>query len=297
MSSVLPVRLFRLGLLCLGLIGGVMPAMAERVSIELGPRHYLIDLPETPSGAPILLALHGGGGSPEQFARTSGLSSLANPQGYAVIYPAGSGRGRLLTWNGGYCCGFAARRKIDDIAFLTRVVEDASRRYGLDRQRVYVTGMSNGAIMAETFAALRPEQVKAAAGVAGTPDRKVLPPKGPVPLLHIHGTQDDRVPFSGGIGSAATQGTDFTPVPEVLSAFRQAFGPLVERQSLIDRQDDGTRVLQRDWTDDGRIVQRLLLIDGGGHVWPGGRRAKRQDGATAEISASEEILRFFALHP
>ena len=100
----------------------VSPAAAETQKVSLGDRFYLIDLPGTLRGAPMILALHGGGGNPEQFATASGLGPVATRAGYAVIFPAGTGRrgDRLLTWNGGYCCAYAARSGVDDIAFLTQ---------------------------------------------------------------------------------------------------------------------------------------------------------------------------------
>ncbi|MFN3973587.1 MAG: hypothetical protein ACK4L4_20020, partial [Gemmobacter sp.] len=103
--------------LCLAL-----PAMAE--TIRLGDRWYEIVLPRAPKGAPQILALHGGGGDPDQFAAASGLGAAATAAGYAVAFPAGSGRrgDRLLTWNGGYCCGYAQRTRVDDIGFLKAVI-------------------------------------------------------------------------------------------------------------------------------------------------------------------------------
>ena len=83
------------------------PAAAD--TVRLGDRSYRIDLPAVAQGAPLILALHGGGGGAEQFARSSGLSRPANRLGYAVIYPQGSGR--VATWNGGYCCGTARRQR------------------------------------------------------------------------------------------------------------------------------------------------------------------------------------------
>ncbi len=125
------------------------PLAAE--TVRLGDRWYRIELPANPDGAPLILALHGGGGDPDQFASASGLARLATRAGFAVAFPAGSGRrgDRLLTWNGGYCCGAAARRDIDDLGFLKRVISDAADRFGVDGSGVYLTGMSNGAIMSE----------------------------------------------------------------------------------------------------------------------------------------------------
>lgn len=273
------------------------PALAETQKVELGGRSYLVDLPAQTEGAPMILVLHGGGGNPAQIARNSGFSRPANAQGYAAIYPAGSGYTRLLTWNGGYCCGYAARAGIDDIAFLDRVIADAARRFGLDPTHVYITGMSNGALLAEAYAAARPRAVRAAAGVSGTLDLASFPVRGSVPLLHIHGTADTHVPFGGGRGSESLTDTNFTAVNDVIAAFRRANGPgLVEGTRVIDPAEDGLRTVETTWSKGGRPHVRLLAVEGGGHVWPGGRRAARQGGGTRDISANEEILRFFSEH-
>lgn len=199
--------MFRLVLLlCL-----ILAPAAWAETVRLDGRSYRIDLPARPEGAPVIVALHGGGGGAEQFARASGLSRPANRQGYAVIYPEGTGR--LATWNGGYCCGMAQRRGVDDAAFLDAVIADAAARFGLDAARLYLTGMSNGSIMAETYAALRPGRVRAVAGVAGTMDTGRFAPVAPVPLLHIHGTADEMVPFAGGPGTAAWRGRISPPSP------------------------------------------------------------------------------------
>lgn len=280
------------------LIGWPLWAHAEEVG--LGSRSYVIDLPGRVAGAPIILALHGGGGNPAQFARNSGLSAPANAKGYAVIYPAGSARGRLnfLTWNGGYCCAYAAQAKIDDVAFLDAVIADAAERFGLNGARVYMTGMSNGGLMTEVYAAARPDALRAAASVSGSLDVDHVRIRGPVPLLVVHGTADDHVPYAGGVGPAGKVPTDWASVDAVVAAFVTAEGvPLTASQRVIDPVKDETRVLATDYTDAaGTVMVRLLAIEGGGHVWPGGRRSAR-GGGTADMDANTEVLRFFALHP
>ncbi|MFM7442795.1 MAG: alpha/beta hydrolase family esterase, partial [Tabrizicola sp.] len=166
-----------------------LPAAAE--TVRLGDRWYDIQLPRNPKGAPLILALHGGGGDPDQFASASGFGTAATRAGYAVAFPAGSGRRgeRLLTWNGGYCCGYAQRQGVDDIGFLKSVIKDARDRFGLS-DRVFLTGMSNGSILSETFAAKNPDLVRAVAGVSGTMDTGSTRVAGPVPALIIHGTAD-----------------------------------------------------------------------------------------------------------
>lgn len=279
----------------IALIALWLAAAAQADVVQLGTRWYRIDLPAQAAGAPILLVLHGGGGNPDQFARASGLSGPATAAGYAVIFPAGSGRTRLLTWNGGYCCGQAAREGLDDLGFLDAVAADAAARFGLDPGGVFVTGMSNGSILAEAYAATRPEKVRAVAGVAGTLDLARFPPQGPVPILHIHGTADGHVRYTGSPGPDALVDSDFTPVDAVIAAFRGLAGPgLTRSQRQIDPVTDGTWVTETTWSRGGRPWLRLLTVWNGGHVWPGGARAGRQSGATGDIDVNSEILRFFA---
>jgi polyhydroxybutyrate depolymerase len=282
---------------CLVLLA--MPVWADSQTVVLGDRSYTVDLPARAAGAPIILALHGGGGNPAQFARNSGLTRPANAKGYAVIYPAGSGRmAKMLTWNGGYCCAYAMKAGVDDLAFLDQVVADAAKRFGLDAQRLYVTGMSNGSLMAEVYGAARASKVRAIGAVSGSLDVDHTRITGPVPILVIHGMADNHVPFAGGVGAAGKVPTDWASVDQVIAAFvKAAPPPLTKADSVIDPVKDDTRVLATDYTDaQGQVMVRLLAIEGGGHVWPGGRRAER-DGGTADIDANTEVLRFFALHP
>jgi polyhydroxybutyrate depolymerase len=277
-----------------------LPAFAEMREVRLGDRFYLIDLPVKAKGAPLLMALHGGGGDPRQFASASGLGPAATRQGYAVIFPAGTGRqeDRLLTWNGGYCCASAARRGVDDIGFLTSVIEDATQKFGLNGTRVYMTGMSNGSIMAETYAARMPGKIRAVAGIAGTMDTSATRVAGPVPLLIIHGTADEMVRYEGGRGERSLTRTDFASVDDVVQAFLSPWpATLSTTTHEIDARDDGTSITVTDYSNRTKVVLRLMTVIGGGHHWPGGRKARQDTGNTQEIAANAELLRFFALHP
>ncbi len=284
--------------LLLVLLGFSPPASAE--TVRLGDRWYDIELPAEPKGAPLILALHGGGGDPVQYASASGLARAANRAGFAVAFPAGTGRRgeRLLTWNGGYCCGSAARKGVDDLGFLKEVIEDASRRFGVDGTGVYLTGMSNGSIMSETFAAKNPGLVRAVAGVSGTMDTSRIRVQGTIPALIIHGTADTMVPYEGGQGDTSLTRTDFASVASVVQSFLAPWGGvLAETTRNIDRKDDGTSVVVTDYQKGGRVVLRLMTIKGGAHHWPGGRKARLSEGKTQEIDANTEILRFFVANP
>ena len=276
------------------------PLSAAAETVRLGERWYEIALPAQPKGAPLILALHGGGGSPDSFGKASGLARAATRAGFAVAFPAGTGgRGEsLLTWNVGYCCGQAARKDVDDIGFLKEVIEDAANRFGVDGTGIYLTGMSNGSMMAETFAAKNPGLVRAVAGVSGSMDTRRNRVQGKIPALIIHGTADTNVPYEGGQGASSRTRTEFSSVASVVKAFLAPWGNVrAEASRTIDSKDDGTSVIVTDYRKSGRVVLRLMTVEGGAHHWPGGRKTRKSEGKTQEIDGNAEILRFFAANP
>lgn len=270
------------------------PLAAE--TVRLGDRFYEIELPARAKGAPLIVMLHGGGGNPDRTERVTGLTRAALRQGYAVAYPAGTGR-RLLSWNAGYCCAGAARSGVDDVGFIAEVIADAQGRFDLGGS-VYVAGMSNGSMMAQTFAARNPGLVRAVAGVAGTMDSRNVRVKAPVPALIIHGTADTMVPYAGGQGDTSLTRTDFASVDSVVRAFLAPWGTgLTKSARKIDRKDDATSVTVTDYAKGRQVVLRLMTVEGGGHNWPGGLEPRSDMDMTREIDANTEILKFFALHP
>src|SRR5262245_5566428 len=118
-------------------------------------RHYLLHVPpETADRGPlpVLVALHAGGSSASQLEHYAGLDRIADREHFAVVYPEGIGR-HLLSWNAGDCCGDASAQGVDDVGFILHLLGDVARRLPVDHTRVYVTGHSNGAMMAHRLAA------------------------------------------------------------------------------------------------------------------------------------------------
>jgi polyhydroxybutyrate depolymerase len=276
--------------------GGAMAGPLLEMRLSDG-RAYFIALPPDHQGAPLILALHGGGGSPRQFASDSGLTAQAVAAGFAVAYPAGTGRA-LRSWNAGTCCGAAQAQGVDDSAFLIAVAQDAAAGFGVAGDRVFLVGMSNGAMLAQLHALRHPGQVAAVVSVAGVAEVRRYPARGAVPLLHIHGTADARVPLDGGPGAGlATADQDFPPVDRVTAAFRLPFGLLRQgRSRIIDPVDDGMQVRRDVWEDRAGVPRVVLMtVLGGGHDWPGGLRSTRR-GATRDIDAAAEAIAFFQVH-
>ena len=166
-----------------------------------------------PSGAvPLLVALHGGGGSGTQFQETSRYDRIAEANGFLVAYPDGLGGGpqgtTLRTWNGGVCCGAAVRDGVDDVAFLRQLVTQLSEAHDIDPDRVFASGHSNGMIMSFRLVCEAADVFVAAAGQAGTLGIDGCAPSTAISLLDIHGDADASLPIDGGTGDGLS-GVDF----------------------------------------------------------------------------------------
>ncbi len=173
-------------------------------------RSYALHMPaKSPAGElPLVVVLHGGGGSGAGAARMTGFDALADEAGFMVVYPDGTdrpllhamGKPGLLTWNAGSCCGYAQYKNMDDVGFIRAVVADVQKQHAVDAKRIYATGMSNGGMLSyrlaceasDLFAAIGP-----VAGIIEIPDCK---PVHPVAVIDFQGTDDENVPLNGGIG-------------------------------------------------------------------------------------------------
>jgi predicted esterase len=166
------------------------------VTVPIGDvdRSFRVFVPPGLTGpAPTVVAMGGLGltGDPELYM---GWQRLAVAKKFVVIYARGDG----ASYNAGRCCGPAVGRKIDDSAALLRMLEVESTLYPQDRSRLYVTGYSNGGMMAYRFACEHPGLV-AAIGVVGGAymARGDCMPTSPVPVMHVHGKLDRTVPYGG----------------------------------------------------------------------------------------------------
>lgn len=277
-------------------LGGLGGAAAPGQRIAVGDRAYWLSLPPGASSGPLplLVALHGGGGKPGQFARNSGIAGAALARGFAVALPAGSGRLGRLSWNAGQCCGHAAAAGVDDLGFLDAVIADARSRLGTDAGPVFIAGMSNGSMMAQAYAAARPGALAGVAAVSGTPDLARFAPSAPVPLLILHGTADQNVPFEGGLGRRSRAKTAFHSVRATLDANLALWRPLGVAGPLHRTLPGKGRLRATEdlWTHAGHPALALVTIEGGAHAWPGGRAEARRNGASG-IEANRLILDFF----
>lgn len=277
---------------------------SRSLDVDGGERGGLVHVPPQYDPAVamlVVLAFHGGGANADNMVAFSGLNGKADQAGFIVVYPEGSGRlPRMLTFNAGNCCGHAAARGIDDVAFTRLVLDDLERLANVDRRRVFATGMSNGAMMCYRLAAELSDRIAAIAPVAGPMGTKNCRPGRAVSVMHFHGDADEFAPLKGGRGRGPS-GTDFYSVQHSIDAWVAADGcqPTPRTTPLPDRANDGTTVkeIRYDSGRDGAEVV-LVVIEGGGHTWPGREPRLRALGtSTRDISANDMMWEFFQQHP
>jgi polyhydroxybutyrate depolymerase len=262
-------------------------------------REYLVHVPasyRTGTPTPMLMALHGGGGDDVFQADDSKykLISKSEQAGFIAVFPNGYSRfknGMLATWNAGRCCGGAQKNNIDDVGFLREVIARVERQASIDPRKIFVTGMSNGAMMSWRMACEAPE-VRAIAPVEGT-DNTVgrCAPSHPVAVIEFHALDDNHVPFNGGKGDLSVAQVDFTSVPASQSKWL-----------AIDRADPiSKRVLtvpgahcDMHLAKAGGAPVELCVTDTGGHSWAGGGTQQGRLQPSMAISANDLMWNFFS---
>lgn len=205
----------------------------------------------------VVVMLHGGFGNARQAERAYGWNTLADREGFVVVYPDAIGS----TWNvGGDCCGIAASSGVDDVGFVERVLSDLATVVTYDRARVYAVGFSTGGMMAYRLACDTTD-FAAIGVVAGTVRGECLNPA-PLSVIHVHGTADTTIPFLGVGGTGVAEITG-TPIPDVVATWRN-----VDRCGGIVSRSQGPVTTNAASCAGGRAVT-LVTVDDGGHAWPG----------------------------
>ncbi|MEV6256239.1 PHB depolymerase family esterase [Nocardia sp. NPDC051911] len=271
-------------------------------------RHYLI---HRPAGSPqgrlaAVLVFHGGGGSAGYMANKSGFDRLADANGFIAVYPEGIGR----SWNDGRGADTrAGAADVDDVGFVSALIDHLVAADEVDPARVYATGMSNGGMFTQHLGCHLSAKLAAIAPVAGplpAADETNCALAHPLPVLEIHGTADPIVPYEGGVVRVTSGNNGRTGTGPVLSVaatqqlWRGKNGcPPPNASELPARGDDGTSVKIETalCPDDVGVV--LYTVTNGGHTWPGGEQylPKALVGAVSrQFDASEIIWQFFAAH-
>ena len=262
-------------------------------------RTYRVFVPSTytpGTPAPLVLGLHGGFGSGEQFERDNGLDAALTERGMLGVFPDGvhGPVWGVRTWNAGNCCAYSQAAGIDDVGFLGALVAKVRRRYDVDAARVYAIGHSNGAMMSYRLACELPGTFAAIAAVEGAiDDTHPCRPRHRMNVLIIHGKLDRNVPFDGGVGAGYSR-VDYASVAQAVDRWRRI--DHCEGPPAVTTEGD-LRTKDAQGCDPGGVVRLRVLADGN-HEWPGGvDRAFIAGSPSDALDATADALDFFLAHP
>ncbi|MFP2933698.1 alpha/beta hydrolase family esterase [Pyxidicoccus sp. 3LG] len=264
-------------------------------------RAYRVHVPpgyDATRPAPAVLAFHGFGSSEARMEALTGLSTLADTEGFLAVYPRGLSQSELRGtsaasqenqrgWNGGACCG-RARDTVDDVGFVDALLADLDRRVCVDTRRTFAMGFSNGGFFSYRLACERASRFAAIAPVAGTEGLSACKPSRPVPVLHVHGTADSIIHYGGG-NNLGPYGGDYPSAEESVRRWAKRNGCDGATVQTY-QQGDSTCVAHTGCVPESATVS-LCTVQEGEHTWPGA------NGGPPDLEATREAWRFFQARP
>jgi polyhydroxybutyrate depolymerase len=291
-------------LMALLLARGSLGNSQGSITVDGHERTYEVHAPASYKGeqaVPLVLALHGRGGTGHGMAGQTHFDSVSDAHGFLVAYPDGLGGG----WADGRGATPSDTDGIDDIKFLSELIRKLTRDYKIDASRVFVTGMSNGGFMTQRIGCDLSSQVAAVGSVGATMGEITAShcdPERPISVMLIQGAQDPLVPIQGGpmgpngsrgmilsLQETAKKWTDFdvcSSKPEV--------------STVADKAGDGTTIRREAFRGcKGGAEVIVYTVEGGGHSWPGGKPPAPESliGKTSHnMDASEVLWEFFSKH-
>lgn len=243
-------------------------------SIQVGElkRTYRTYVPQgLKQGAPLVLVMHGSGQNGAQIGLETGygFERLADQHGFAVVYPDAY----TFDWNdcskvGDFSVNGVA---VDDVGFLDALTDKLVGDVGIDKRRVFATGVSSGGFMSLRLALEAPSRYRAVAAVSASvqvPDNfKCKPISGTTSVMLMNGTKDPLVPFDGGevnlLGLFYKNG-DVRPARDA-AQFLANLGHIAGPPAALA---DSARVKRSLWRNGGKTEVELVVIEGGGHGMP-----------------------------
>ena len=252
-------------------------------------RSYLLHVPASYDPAtpvPLVISIHGFAEWPAHQMQISRWNDLADQHGFIVVYPAGTGFPRRWQTGG---------EALEDVTFISDLIDALAQRYTIDPTRIYANGLSNGGGMSYLLACQLADRIAAVGSVSGAyllPPDECLPAR-PVPLIAFHGTADPIVPYDG--GPSASFDLSFPAVPDWIAAWAGRSGcdaapvPLPGHGEVSGLRYIGCR---------GSADVLFYTIHGGGHAWPGGPPMRRfiVGHTTQDIDATAVMWAFFTHH-
>ena len=260
-------------------------------------REYLVYLPPSyveGMSLPLVLNFHGFGSTATEQAFYSNFSAIADTANFIVVYPQGLFRNIIAGGSGNHWNAHFGT-DVDDLGFINRLIDYLYTDYNIDLKRVYATGMSNGGYMSYHLACELSDRIAAIASVTGAmvaTQEMNCPIERPIPLMQIHGTADDVVPYNGAPPLQAS-------IPDIVDFWVSqnacSLPPTEVEVADINTSDNSMASYQHYFCDAGTEVI-FYTIENGGHSWPGAIPLAQLGVTNQDFNASEVIWAFFNRH-
>ena len=175
------------------LMGIVQAHTHATIDAGRGPVDMLIpDTYRSSSPAPLIVSLHGFGGTGKSYIQYWEQNKLVDSHGFIVVAPTGNtdSKGRAF-WNATHACCDKDLSGVDDVTYLRTLIETVQQQYEIDPASIHVTGYSNGGFMAHRMACEHPDAVASIVSVAGASfSRPRQCGTDSVHVLQVHGVDD-----------------------------------------------------------------------------------------------------------
>lgn len=254
--------------------------LTKHFNFQNRDREYIVFLPTGFSGEqtfPVYIVLHGNISTDKGMMNYCGMNKIADTARFIVVYPQGVSK----SWADGRGATDADRLHVDDVGFISALIDTLTANYHADANRVYAAGISNGGFMVQRLLCELTDKIAAGASIAAeVVDRSPLFfGNCPRPVIIMHGTSDKYVPYSGGAvhGKNGGNGKDGYCL-SADSSFRlwamrnTCTGDSISENIPDIETRDNCTVIKKTFTNcKGANNVILYEIINGGHSWPGGR--------------------------
>ncbi|MBI5284519.1 MAG: hypothetical protein HY874_05425 [Chloroflexi bacterium] len=284
---------------------------AETITTGDGPRAFRLHVPPSYTGSsavPVVLSMHGASVDAAFQEWYSGFSTKSDAEGFIVAYPEGVTTAAINYTH--FNAWMLPSPEPDDVAFISTLLDALEAQLCIDHNRVYSTGLSNGAMLSVRLACSLSDRIAAIALVAGAyyppmaqnvNPAETCPDATPVPVIAFHGTSDDTVPFNGGIGAKPGAWITYRLPIDDATGMENVIGDWSAHNGCTGARH------QSQLTTEVRLVQYgscaagatvlLFVVDGGGHTWPGAANIPPLGYTTHQIGATDVIWDFFSGYP
>ena len=265
-------------------------------SIHVGGhwRTYMTHLPtgyNVSNYYPLVLAFHGGG-APNylSFQYQSRLTPKSDTAGFILVYPEGVKIAGGRTWNAGFCCAPSSSLNINDVGFVSKLLDTLFKARPIDTTRVYATGFSNGSLLCYRLADQLSKRFAAIGPVAGDLVYYPWNPSKPIPIINFHSYLDQNIKYFGGL-TVGPSGTFFPPQDSMLNIIGTNYSCTILKDTLYHNMSQFDHFKYTNCNCNS-VIEQYVSYDGD-HSWPGGVATSSTSPVSNKFSATYLMWQFF----